>query len=68
MDYGEEVEIDEKTYNELKNTSNVPVIKELVKIENEGTNKEKRYYKYKKYVEYGRRLGNCHYKEDEWYL
>ena len=59
MDQGEVVEIDNTTYNELKYSSNIPVLKEK---QSDGT------YKYYKYIDYGRRLGNCHYKEDEWYI
>ena len=59
MDQGEVVEIDARTYDELYHTSNIPVLKEE---QADGT------YKYYKYIDYGRRLGNCHYKEDEWYI
>lgn len=59
MDQGEVVEIDANTYDELYHTSNIPVLKEE---QSDGT------YKYYKYIDYGRRLGNCHYKEDEWYI
>ena len=59
MDQGEVVEIDANTYSELYHTSSTPVLKEK---QSDGT------YKYYKYINYGRRLGNCHYKEDEWYV
>lgn len=59
MDQGEVVEIDANTYDELYHTSNIPILKEK---QSNGT------YKYYKYINYGRRLGNCHYKEDEWYV
>ena len=59
LDLGQQVEIDANTYDELYHTSNIPVLKEK---QPDGT------YKYYKYINYGRRLGNCHYKEDEWYV
>ena len=75
MDHGEVVEIDKSTYDELYRNSNVPVrITEYPLIDERGNKiKDKngnQLYRiaYEKYINYGRRLGNCHYKEDEWFI
>lgn len=60
MDQGQEVEIDAITYDQLQHETNIPVKKEW-----DAAQERFRYYKY---INYGRRLGNCHYKEDEWYI
>lgn len=60
MDQGQEVEIDAITYDQLQHETSIPVKKEW--------DAEQERFRYYKYINYGRRLGNCHYKEDEWYV
>lgn len=60
MDQGQEVEINAITYDQLQHETNIPVKKEW--------DAEQERFRYYKYINYGRRLGNCHYKEDEWYV
>lgn len=60
MDQGQEVEIDAITYDQLQHETSIPVRKKW--------DAEQERFRYYKYINYGRRLGNCHYKEDEWYV
>ena len=75
INWGEVVEIDKSTYDELYHTSNVPVRITQYPVKDSHGNtmyddEGNIIYRvaYEKYVDYGRRIGNCHYKEDEWYI